>query len=172
MGVGLVFGGVLGGLGEVGALAAAESGGVVAAEAAGEAAAAAGAAEAAGAAGAAEGVSGGANIVYRGLAAGENPAVGLTARAPGIGNSVASHVAGARSSQWISTTRSLDIATERFGQNGVVGIDLSQVPGNVVDLTAGIPGLSPTTMLSRWARNAQEVLIENEVPAGAIFTPK
>jgi hypothetical protein len=58
--------------------------------------------------------------VYRGLAAGENPAAGLVARAPEAANSVASHVAGARSSQWISTTRSLDIAIGKFGKNGVV----------------------------------------------------
>jgi RHS repeat-associated protein len=109
-------------------------------------------------------------IVYRGLAAGEDATAGLAARAPGIGNSVASHVAGARASQWISTTRSLDIATGRFGQYGVVGIDLSKVPaGSVVDLTGGIPGLSPNTMLSRWAVNAQELLILDEVPAEAIF---
>jgi hypothetical protein len=119
---------------------------------------------------AAEGVEGGANIVYRGLAAGEDAAAGLTARAPGIGNSVASHVAGARASQWISTTRSLEIARARFGQYGVVGIDLSKVSGTVVDLTRGIPGLSSSTMLSRWAVNAQEVLILNEIPAEAIFS--
>ena len=58
-----------------------------------------------------------ANIVYRGLAAGEESAAGLLARAPEAGNSIASHVAGARASQWISTTRSLDIAMSRFGQN-------------------------------------------------------
>jgi len=46
MGIGLVLGGVLGGLGEVGALAAAESGGAAAAEAAAEAAEAGAAAEA------------------------------------------------------------------------------------------------------------------------------
>lgn len=110
----------------------------------------------------------GSNIVYRGLAAGENSAAGLVARAPGIGNSPASHVAGARASQWISTTRSTEVATSRFGQNGVVAIDLNKVPGTVVDLTRGIPGLSPNTMLSRWAINAQKVLILDSVPARAI----
>ena len=83
---------------------------------------------------------------------------------------MASHVAGARASQWISTTRSLDFATSRFGQYGVVGIDLSKVRGTVVDLTGGIPGLSSSTMLSRWAVNAQEVLILNEILADAIFS--
>jgi len=112
---------------------------------------------------------GGANIVYRGLAAGEDAAAGLVARAPGAGNSIASHVAGARASQWISTTRSLDVAMSRFGQNGVVGIDLSKVGTQVVDLTRGIPGIGQNTMLSRWAINAQEVVIQGSVPVGAII---
>jgi hypothetical protein len=90
------------------------------------------------------------------------------ARAPEAGNSIASHVAGARASQWISTTRSLDVATGRFGANGVVAIDLSKVGSQVVDLTGGIPGIGRNTMLSRWAINAQEVLIQGSVPAGAI----
>jgi hypothetical protein len=51
-----------------------------------------------------------------------------------------------------------------------VGIDLSKVRGTVVDLTGGIPGLSSSTMLSRWAVNAQEVLILNEILADAIFS--
>lgn len=87
------------------------------------------------------GAAGGGNTVYRGLAAGEDAAGGLVARAPDAGNSVASHVAGARASQWISTTRSLDVAIRRFGANGVVRIDLSKVGSPVVDLTAGIPGI-------------------------------
>jgi len=110
----------------------------------------------------------GANIVYRGLAAGENAAAGLVARAPGITTDIASHVAGARTSQWISTTRSLAIATERFGKNGVVAIDLSKVGTPVVDLTGGIPGMPSNYMLSRWAAKMQEVLIMDSVPAAAI----
>jgi RHS repeat-associated protein len=112
------------------------------------------------------------NIVYRGIAAGENPAAGLMARAPGAGNSVASHVAGQRASQWISTTKSLEVAQSRFGQHGVVAIDLSKVPGTVVDVSGGIPGLAPNTMLSRWAAKMQEVLIQNAVPAKAITVIK
>ncbi len=108
------------------------------------------------------------NIVYRGLAAGEDAAAGLAARAPDAGNSVASHVAGARASQWISTTRSLDVAKARFGANGVVAIDLGKVGSQVVDLTKGIPGLGRNTMLSRWAINAREVLIQGSIPAEAI----
>jgi hypothetical protein len=94
------------------------------------------------------------------------------ARAPGAGNSVASHVAGQRASQWISTTKSLEVAQSRFGQHGVVAIDLSKVPGTVVDVSGGIPGLAPNTMLSRWAAKMQEVLIQNAVPAKAITVIK
>lgn len=110
----------------------------------------------------------GANLVYRGLAADEDPAAGLVARVPDAGNSVASHVAGARASQWISTTRSLEVASSRFGENGVVAIDLSRVSSPVVDLTEGIPGLGPDTMLSRWAIKLQEVLVQGKIPAEAI----
>lgn len=72
----------------------------------------------------------GAATVYRGLAAGENAAAGLVARAPEAGNSIVSHVAGQWASQWISSTKSLEVATSRFGQNGVVAIDLSKVGGH------------------------------------------
>jgi RHS repeat-associated protein len=108
------------------------------------------------------------NLVYRGLAAGEDPAVGLFARAPGAGNSVASHVGGKQATEWISTTKSLEVATSRFGQNGVVAIDLNKVTNKVVDLSKGIPGLNPNWMLPKWAIKTQEVLIQNSVPANAI----
>jgi hypothetical protein len=56
-----------------------------------------------------------------------------------------------------------------FGQDGVVAIDLSQLSGQtVVDLSGGIPGISPTAMLSRWAIKFQEVLIKGTVPPTAI----
>ena len=121
-----------------------------------------------GAVGAARAATTGSNVVYRGLAKGEDIAAGLIARAPAAGNTVASHVAGARASQWISTTTSLEIATSRFGANGVVAVDLTKVQTQVVDLTRGIPGLSPNTMLSRWAVKQQEVLIQGHIPASAL----
>jgi hypothetical protein len=108
------------------------------------------------------------NIVYRGLAEGEDPALGLTARNPLATNSPVSHVAGKRDSQWISTTKSLDVAMSRFGKNGVVQINLDQVAGEVVDLSHGIPGLPKNAMLSHWAMSAQEVLIRGSVPAKAM----
>ena len=64
------------------------------------------------------------NIVFRSLAAGEDPALGLTARNPAAGNDIVSHIAGARDSQWTSTTRSEQIDREMCGSNGVVRIDL------------------------------------------------
>jgi hypothetical protein len=73
-----------------------------------------------------------------------------------------------RDSQWISTTKSLRIAQERYGQHGVVAIDLSRVGSDVVDASAGIPGMPSSCMLSRWAANAQEVLIRGGVPREAI----
>lgn len=104
--------------------------------------------------------------VYRGLAAADNTAVGLMARAPGAGNTPVSHVAGQRISQWISTTRSLEVADEVFGQHGVVRIDLSRVTTEVVDVSKGFPGMPG--MLSNWARKFQEVLIRDQVPPEAI----
>ena len=110
-----------------------------------------------------------ANVVYRGLADGEDPAGGLTARAPGTDVSPASHVAGQQASPWISTSKSLAVATEKYGAHGVVGIDLSKVSSQVVNLSGGIPGMPG--MLSNWAKADQEVLIRDSVPPGAIFRP-
>jgi hypothetical protein len=108
------------------------------------------------------------NIVYRGLAEGEDPAVGLTARNPGAGNDIVSHIAGARDSQWISTTRSEAVARDVFGKNGYVRIDLSKVGNEIVDVSKGIPGMNPNYMLSRWARKMQEVLVQGYIPPEAI----
>lgn len=107
--------------------------------------------------------------MYRGLAAGDDPALGLTARAPGIGNTPASHVAGARQSQWISTTRSRQIAEDVFGKHGVVEIDLSRVPSVIADVSSGIPGLPPNAMLSNWTRKYQEILVQDWIPPEAII---
>jgi hypothetical protein len=109
----------------------------------------------------------GASFVYRGLAKGENPALGLAARSPGADVSAASHVAGKSASPWISTTKSLDVALAKYGQNGVVKIDLSKVTTEVLDLSNGIPGIKG--MLSNWAKKDLEVLIKDFVPAGAII---
>jgi len=89
---------------------------------------------------AAEAGGAGSNVVYRGLAEGEDAAAGLTARAPGADVSPMSHVAGKGASPWISTSKSLDVATSKYGKFGVVGIDLSKVSGDIVDVSGGVPG--------------------------------
>lgn len=91
---------------------------------------------------------------------------GLIARSPEAGNSPISHVAGQRESQWISTTKSEAIATEKYGQNGVVRIDLNQVSNPVLDVSGGFPG--KPGMISNWAKKSQEVLIQKFVPPNAI----
>ena len=108
-------------------------------------------------------------ILYRGLAEGENIVGGLVARAPGAGNGVIAHVAGQRASQWISSTKSLEIAQQRFGQFGIVAIDTSKVTMPIVDVSAGLPGLPNHFMLPRWARATQEVLIQDYVPEEAVW---
>ena len=84
-----------------------------------------------------------ANLTYRGLAEGEDVTKGLTARAPGTETPIASHVAGKRQSQWISTTLDEGVARKQFGKNGVVEIDMSKVKSEVVDISKGIPGITP-----------------------------
>jgi RHS repeat-associated protein len=105
------------------------------------------------------------NVVYRGLAKGENPADGLAARAPGAGNSELSHVAGKRESQWISTTKSREVATKKYGENGVVEIDLNKVDTEVSDVSKGFPRGG---RFSNYAKKDQEVLIKDRVPPGAV----
>jgi RHS repeat-associated protein len=106
-------------------------------------------------------------IVYRGLAKGENPAAGLFARSPRAGNSPASHVAGKRASQWISTSKSKAVARGWGGKHGIVAIDLSKVPSKVVDLSRGIPG-KKGSMISNWAAKMKEVLVKDFIPPSAI----
>jgi tRNA(Ser,Leu) C12 N-acetylase TAN1 len=84
------------------------------------------------------------------LAEGENPAEGLTARAPGATDvSRISHVAGKVANPWISTTKSLAVATTKYGKFGVVGIDLSRVSNEIVDISGGFP--ETPGMFSDWA---------------------
>jgi len=78
-----------------------------------------------------------------------------------------SHVAGKVDSPWISTTKSLEVAIGKYGKFGVVGIDLSGVDSEIVDISGGFPE-SPG-MLSNWAQADQEVLIRGFVPPQAIF---
>ncbi|MFL6207437.1 MAG: RHS repeat domain-containing protein [Pyrinomonadaceae bacterium] len=78
------------------------------------------------------------NIVYRALREGENPALGLRARNPGLETNVASHIMGKGDSNLISTTKDLSTATELFNSgHGVVAIDLNKVDAQVIDVSGG-----------------------------------
>jgi RHS repeat-associated protein len=103
--------------------------------------------------------------LYRGLAEGEDITKGLSARAPGAGNSPLSHVAGKRQSQWISTTKESQIAIQKYGSRGVVEIDTSKITTEIVDLSEGF---NIRGMLSNWAKKDVEVLIKDFIPAEAI----
>ena len=109
-------------------------------------------------------------IVYRALAETDDPAVGLVARAPGSIRKPIGHVAGAKETPWISTTRELSVAQayNAKGGFGIVKIDLSKVTTEVVDLSDGIPGYLGTT-LSNWAKKSAEVLIHDHIPPEAII---
>jgi hypothetical protein len=109
------------------------------------------------------------NYVYRGLAKGEDAASGIVARAPGAGNSEISHIAGKRASEWISTTKDIRIATEKYGEHGVVRVDLNKVKSTVSDVSNGLP---KGGRMSNWAAKDQEVLIRNSIPAEAITKVK
>jgi hypothetical protein len=84
---------------------------------------------------------------------------------PGAGNSELSHVAGKRDTQRISTTKSLDTALSKYGENGVVRIDLSKVGSSISDVFGGFKNGG---RMSNWARRDQEVLIKDAIPASAI----
>ncbi len=117
-----------------------------------------------------ENVANAGNTVYRALRKGEDASKGLTARSPGSGNSPLSHVAGKEKSQWISTTKNLEIAEKKYGKDAdVVAIDLSKVNTQVVDLSGGIPGGG---RFSNYAKKDQEVLIKDRVPPEAIRVVK
>ncbi|MER6630956.1 DUF6531 domain-containing protein [Streptomyces sp. NPDC000987] len=107
-------------------------------------------------------------IVFRALSEGEDPALGLTARAPdNINVSPLSHVAGKKLSPWISTAKLPSVAFEKYnGGHGVVAIDLSKIPGRVEDVSGGFPGKG---RIDLYAKKDQEVLIFQKIPREAII---
>ncbi|MDF6019357.1 ricin-type beta-trefoil lectin domain protein [Streptomyces sp. JH34] len=108
------------------------------------------------------------NIVYRALAENDDPAMGLTARAPGnAGVSPLSHVAGKKLTPWISTTKNPGIAFDKYNQgHGVVAIDLRRTPYSYVDISSG--PFPSSRRHSAYARKDSEVLIWQNIPAEAI----
>ncbi|MEV3986226.1 polymorphic toxin-type HINT domain-containing protein [Nonomuraea sp. NPDC049758] len=105
-------------------------------------------------------------IVWKALAHGEDPALGLTARDPNAIVTPLSHVAGKRKSPWISTSKLPSVAFDKYNQgNGVVAIDLSKIPGAVVDVSPGSPGKG---RIDSYAKKDQEVLIHGYIPSDAI----
>ncbi len=109
-------------------------------------------------------------FVYRALAEGDDIAQGLRARSPSAGNTVSSHVAGKRLSQWISTSKSKTLVVEKFvGDNGIVRINLGKIGSDIQDISEGIPNMDGT-MLSNWAKKYEEVLIRDYIPPDAIET--
>lgn len=108
-------------------------------------------------------------FVYRGLSKTDveniSSGQGIHARAPDANNSIISHVAGKKLSRWISTTLDENVAKVKFGENGYVKIDLSQVKSVVAWINKGLanPG-----RISNYAKKDQEVLIEKIIPQKAI----
>lgn len=105
--------------------------------------------------------------VYRGLAEGEDITNGIFARAVDATNNDVQHVAGLRASQWISTTKDLRIAIERYGKYGVVRIDLAKVNSTILDISNGTSN-PLARMLNSWARNSKEVLVQKHIPKEAV----
>jgi hypothetical protein len=96
--------------------------------------------------------------VFRALREGEDVAQGLRARAPGANTEVGSHVMGKKQSDLISTTRDQSKAEGLFNSgNGVVGIDLSKVPAEIIDASQGV---GKGRVFSR-TKSHQEVLIRD-----------
>jgi hypothetical protein len=116
------------------------------------------------------------NIVYRVIRAEEEPVLGLFAKNPSATYSAEGHIInggrGSWASQYISTTKNLDVARAWAARSGnrIVGIDLSAVTGRVLDFSTGA-GLRGVTA-QNFARASAEVLIEGHVPSSAILWVK
>lgn len=111
--------------------------------------------------------------VYRALAETEQPWLGLLARFPGDRTvSPRSHNAGKLASPWISATKSLATAQNKFNRLGfgVVAIELALVNTLKIDLSQAV-GLPPRGRFRNAAIADQEVLILDCVEKNAITYP-
>jgi RHS repeat-associated protein len=99
------------------------------------------------------------NVVYRALREGEDPSKGLSAKSPGAGTQIGSHVNGKKDTSLISTTKDPDKALGKFNSgNGVVKIDLNKVDAKVTDASNGV---GKGQVYSR-TKSDKEVLIHHE----------
>ena len=106
--------------------------------------------------------------VYRGLRVDEDPTLGLYARDINANATPASHVNGKKLSQWISTTKDVNIAITKYGKYRVVEIDLSKLPPeNILDLSQTGP-VTKSPRIIRYAIHDQEILIKEYIPPEAI----
>ena len=116
------------------------------------------------------------NIVYRNLRPDKDPLNGLVAKNPEATYTPAGHILnGSRAgwaSQYISTTRSLDVALgEQWRSGRVVAIDLDKFSGEVFDLSTdagrAAHGVRGFTAINR-TKSSMEVLLTGKVPPEAM----
>jgi hypothetical protein len=119
------------------------------------------------------------NTVYRVLRAGEDTALGLVAKNPDAAYSLTSFVSsGSRlETQYIATTRSLDVARkamQKYGGSQIVAIDLTKARGLVYDLTnpAARNAFTNGFRAKNYAAASQEIDIWGWIPAEAITPVK
>ncbi|UHA73753.1 DUF7587 domain-containing protein [Paenibacillus sp. 481] len=117
------------------------------------------------------------NMVYRALTPSDAASLaagkGISARNPKGTVSITNHImqSDAKNSPWISTTKSLSVATGRYGSgNGIVSIDLRKVTTKVVYAPLEIPtdGNMYDEMALEMAQRDQEYLIHMYIPQSAI----
>lgn len=118
-----------------------------------------------------------ANYVYRVIRPDEDPTIGIAAKNPSASETIARHVRyGSKRwfrSQYISTTRSLDVAINWWAKkpgNRIVRIDVRKVYNRVVDLSTEIGRrLYLENQIQRnFAKAFQEVIVEFYIPPAAI----
>jgi hypothetical protein len=119
------------------------------------------------------------NTLYRVLRSGEDPAAGLVAKDPSASISVKNHIFHGSNpgfaSQFISTTKSLDVAAKYAARDGlrIAAIDSTKVEGDVIDVSTkeGLlaNGIEHPSFAYSWARSSAEVLIRGAIPSEAIL---
>jgi RHS repeat-associated protein len=114
--------------------------------------------------------------LYRVIRPDENPAVGLVAKNPSATYKPEGHIINGSkpnfNSQYISTTTDLSVAEKWAAKTGnrIVEIDPSKVKANLIDLSteSGRNAHLKGVTAKNFAAASSEVLIEGEVPSGAL----